>query len=178
MRKKVTENDTVEISKSQRKREAHEMLELARKLVAMPTAALPGLPLDAELRREVAFARDIRAHGARKRQLMTVAKILRNRDSSDILQAVNEADQRERRINARQHHIEAWRDCLINGNDRHLSALLGHDPVTDVQVLRQLIRNAKRESRLGKPPASARKLFRLLRDLEKLGPLPPLPTDP
>lgn len=37
-------------------------------------------------------------------------------------------------------------------------------PSLDRQLLRQLIRNARRERDADKPPASARKLFRLLRD--------------
>ena len=36
MNESSTENDTLEISKSQRKREAHELLDLAKKLVSMP----------------------------------------------------------------------------------------------------------------------------------------------
>ena len=36
MNESTIENDTLEISKSQRKREAHEVLDLAKELVAMP----------------------------------------------------------------------------------------------------------------------------------------------
>jgi ribosome-associated protein len=45
----------------------------------------------------------------------------------------------------------------------------------DAQSLRQLVRNAGREAAAGKPPASARKLFRLLRDSDERDALPPLP---
>jgi ribosome-associated protein len=174
MNESNTEIDTLEISKSQRKREAHELLDLAKKLISMPEARLKGLPLDAELRDEVDFARSIRSHGARKRQLMTVGKLLRKRDTSPLLDAVNNIDKKNRQVNARFHHIEAWRDQLIEGGDQQLSEFLEHKPDTNVQTLRQLIRNAKKEAQLGKPPSAARKLFRLLRETDAEQPLPPL----
>lgn len=43
----------------------------------------------------------------------------------------------------------------------------------DGQALRQLLRNAQRERKAGKAPASARKLFRMLRALDEVSPLPP-----
>ena len=174
MNEPTTENETLEVSKSQRKREAHELLDLAKQLISMPDSRLKKLPLDDELRSEVDFARNIRAHGARKRQLMTVGKMLRQRDNDDLLDAVNNIDQKNRRENARFHHIEAWRDHLVAGTDKELSELLDQSPGANAQTLRQLIRNAKIEARLEKPPAAARKLFKLLREMDADNPLPPL----
>lgn len=168
------ENDTQEVSKSQLKREANEILALAKKLLAMPEPTLNGLPLDTGLRQEVEFARSIRAHGARKRQLMTVAKILRKQDNEQLLDAINNLDQKNRQMSARFHHIEAWRDRLLEGDDQDLSELLDKSPGINVQTLRQLIRNAKKEARLGKPPAAARKLFKFLREADADNPLPPV----
>lgn len=177
MNESNTENDTLEVSKSQRKREANELLELAKNLISMPESRLKGLPLDTELREEVDFARSIRAHGARKRQLMTVGKMLRRRDNEVLLDAVNNVDQKNRQMSARFHHIEAWRDRLIEGSDQVLSELLEQSPAINVQTLRQLIRNAQKELKLGKPPAAARKLFKLLRETDVENPLPPLPNN-
>ena len=168
------ENNVLEISKSQRKREAHELLDLGKKLITMPEARLKSLPLDDDLRQEVEFARSIRSHGARKRQMMTVGKMLRNRDNETLMDAVNNIDQKNRQVHARFHHIEAWRDRLIEGSDQELSELLEQTPGINVQTLRQLIRNAKKEAKLGKPPAASRKLFKLLRETDEQNPLPPL----
>jgi len=170
----TTENDTLEISKSQRKRDAQELLELAKDLVSMPVARLKRMPMEQELRDEIEFARSIKAHGARKRQLMTVGKMLRQRDNQALLDAVNDIDQKDRQANARFHHIETWRDRLLEGNDQVLSELLEQVPDASAQILRQLIRNAQKEVRLEKPPASARKLFKLLREMDAGQPLPPL----
>ena len=174
MNESNTENDTLEISKSQRKRDAHELLDLAKKLISMPESRLKRMPMDDDLREEIEFARSIRAHGARKRQLMTVGKMLRKRDTEELIDAVNGIDQKNRRVNARFHHVEAWRDRLVEGTDQDLSELLEQSPDINVQTLRQLIRNAKKEAKLGKPPAASRKLFKLLRENDEQSPLPPL----
>ena len=177
MNESSTENDTLEISKSQRKRDAHELLDLAKKLISMPESRLKRMPMDDDLREEIEFARSIRAHGARKRQLMTVGKMLRKRDTEELIDAVNGIDQKNRRVNARFHHIEAWRDRLVEGNDQDLSEFLEQSPDINVQTLRQLIRNAKKEAKLGKPPAASRKLFKLLRETDEQNPLPALPKN-
>jgi len=174
MKESSTENDTLEISKSQRKRDANELLDLAKKLIAMPESRLKRMPMDDDLREEIEFARNIRAHGARKRQLMTVGKMLRKRDTEELIDAVNGIDQKNRQVNARFHHIEAWRDRLVEGTDQDLSELLEQSPDINVQTLRQLIRNAKKEAKLGKPPAASRKLFKLLRETDGQNQLPPL----
>jgi len=174
MNESSTENDTLEISKSQRKRDAHELLDLAKKLISMPEARLKRMPMDNDLRDEVEFARNIRPHGARKRQLMTVGKMLRKRDTDELTDAVNDIDQKNRKMSARFHQIEAWRERLVEGTDQDLTALLEQCPGINVQTLRQLIRNAKKEVKLGKPPAASRKLFKLLRKTDEQNPLPPL----
>ena len=174
MNKSSTENNIEEVSKSQLKREANEMVELAKKLLAMPESTLNGLPLQSDLRNEVDFARGIRSHGARKRQLMTVAKLLRNRDTTRLLDAINNLDQKNRQLNARFHLVETWRDRLLEGDDQDLAELLDNSSGINVQTLRQLIRNAKKEARLNKPPAAARKLFKFLREADAENPLPPL----
>jgi ribosome-associated protein len=40
--------------------------------------------------------------------------------------------------------------------------------------MRQLIRNARKEQKAGKPPTAARKLFKLLRECDTENTLPPL----
>lgn len=174
MKEPGTKNETPEISKSQLKREAHELLDLAKKLISMPEARLKSLPLDTDLLDEVNFARSIRSHGARKRQLMTVGKMLRKRDNELLLAAVDNIDQKNRQVNARFHHVESWRDHLIEGDDQVLAGFLEQNPAINVQTLRQLIRNAKKEIKLGKSPTAARKLFKLLREADEQTPLPPL----
>lgn len=170
----TSEIETIEISKSQRKREAQELVNLAKEIIAMPENSFKKLPLDEDLRSAIEFARSIRSHGARKRQLMTVGKMLRMRDNADLQDAVYNIDLKNRQANARFHLIETWRDRLIEGSDQVLSELLEQAPAANVQAFRQMIRNAKKEAALGKPPSSSRKLFKLLRELDSRSPLPPV----
>lgn len=170
-----TDQDATVVSKSQLKREAHELLDLGKLLIAMPDARLKRMPLDDDLRREIDFARSIRAHGARKRQMMTVGKMLRLRDVEELLEAVNDIQDKDRKMNARHHHIEAWRDALIDGDDQNLTYLLDKVPAINAQTMRQLIRNARKEIKLNKPPAASRKVFKLLRETDAETALPTLP---
>ena len=174
MNELTTESEILEISKSQRKRDAQELVDLAKEMISMTENRFKKLPLDEELRSEIEFARSIKSHGARKRQLMTVGKMLRQRDNEELLDAINNVDLKNRQANARFHLIETWRDRLIEGSDQVLSELLEQAPAANVQTFRQMIRNAKKEATLGKPPSSSRKLFKLLRELDTQSPLPPL----
>ena len=70
--------------------------------------------------------------------------------------------------------MENWRDFLLESGDAALGKLLQQRHEADGQAIRQLIRNAQRESSKDKPPASARALFRLLRNMDENKPLPHL----
>jgi ribosome-associated protein len=161
-------------SKSQRKREAEEMFQLGRALVDLPDGRLKALPLEPQLLEAVLFARSIRSHGARKRQLGFLAGLLRRAELQPLLEALERQANEGRESNARHHRCEAWRDRLLAEGDQALQPLLSVRSDIDTQLLRQLIRNAQREAAANKPPASARKLFKLLRGIDEAEGLPPV----
>ena len=66
--------------------------------------------------------------------------------------------------NARFHQLEKLRERLIQ-DDQALSEFIDQHPQADVQQLRTLIRNARKEADANKPPKSSRELFRLLREI-------------
>jgi ribosome-associated protein len=107
---------------------------------------------------------------------MTVGKMLRRLDTGTLMDVVNDIDQKNRKVHARFHLIEAWRDRLIEGDKEVLSELMEQNPAINPQMLRQLIRNSNKQARLGKPPTATRKLFKLLRETDEQTPLPPLPS--
>jgi ribosome-associated protein len=162
------------VSKSQRRRDALETKSLARDLIAMSPSRLARLPLDEDVRAAIEEARQIRAHGAGKRQLQFVAKLLRRSDPEAIIEALDALENDTRQLNARQHRAEAWRDHLVGNGDPALGDLLQQRPGTDAQAIRQCIRKARSEADRNKPPAAARTLFRLLREMDEHEPLPPL----
>lgn len=159
-------------SKSQRKREAHDIRDLANLLIGLPAAQLGRIPLDDRLRAAVDEARAIRSHIARKRQMQFVAKLLRNEDTGPIIDTINAIRGEARQLTARHHRAEAWRDHLIDAGDEAVSELVSARPEIDVPAIRRLVRTAAREAREDKPPAAARTLFRHLRDLDEIQPLP------
>ncbi len=163
-------------SKSQRKREALAVRDLASELIAMGEAQLRRIPLDEDVRRAVHDARRIRSHAARKRELRYLAKLLRREDVEPIADAIEGFHAEARQLTARHHRAEAWRDRLLAHGDEALSELMEARPDLDPQPIRQQVRKALRESESEQPPAAARSLFRLLRDLDQAAPLPALPN--
>ena len=127
-----------------------------------------------ELLDEVLYTRGITARVARKRQLGFLAKQLRTVDLTPVEAALDARQDAARQLTARHHRAEAWRDRLLEGDAKSLGALLDARRDIDAQTLRQLVRNAQREASAGKPPTSARKLFRLLRDHDEESALPSL----
>jgi ribosome-associated protein len=62
------------------------------------------------------------------------------------------------------HALERRRDKLL-ADDNALTVLLSEHPELDVQQLRTLIRNARKEQAENKPPKAYREIFQLLKDL-------------
>lgn len=168
-----TDPDQPAPSKSQRKRDARALFELGRELVGLNEATLSTMPLPEKLREAIEEARAINAHIARKRQLQFIGGLLRNIDAEPIRDALEQRRQEARQVAVRHHRVEAWRDRLLQEGDQAVQVLVKSHPFIETQSLRQLMRNAEREAKLGKPPAAARKLFRLLRDTDSKQPLPP-----
>lgn len=167
--------DEPAVSKSQLKRDAQVLRSLAKQLNELPPSQLLKVPLEEDVLRAVEQARNMRSHGAKRRQLQYVAKLLRRGDATPVFEAVESFKTEARGLTAQQHRIEAWRDLLLDQGDAALGELLKERPGMDIQALRQLIRNGQHERSAGKPPAAARSLFRTLREMDQKAALPPCP---
>ena len=166
MDSKIPDNTDLPPSKSQRKRDARVLFVFSRDLVAMSARQLTALPIETDLRQAIDFAQSIKSHVARKRQVQFIAKIMRSRDVLAIREAQAAQELEARQLTVRQHRVEAWRDKLLTDGDEALTELLRQMETFDIQALRHLVRNARKESERGKPPSSSRKLFRLLREMD------------
>jgi ribosome-associated protein len=157
-----------EVSRSQRRREALDVLRLAHALSEMSDAQLKSVPLSEDLLEEVRRTRAVRQQIARKRQNQYLAKQMRKLDDEalEAIRAALEHDRdRARRETAELHQVESWRERLIAEGDDALGELLAAFPRADRQHLRQLARQAHGERASGRPPHAYRELFRSLRDL-------------
>ncbi len=155
-------------SRSQRRREALGVLELAQRLVETGEAELAKLPLDEDLRALVRESQRITQQIARKRQTQFLAKNLRREDDATleaIRDALDHAKADGRRGAAALHRVESWRERLIADGDAALAEFIAAHPHADRQHLRQLARNAHAERLQNKPPHAQRELFRALREL-------------
>jgi ribosome-associated protein len=170
--KEIIFEEPAPVSKSQRRRDALEIKTLALELINLSQSRLGQVPLDEMVRDAIMDARQIRSNVARKRQLQYVAKLLRRDDPEPILLALEKFDGEAREITGRQHRSEAWRDFLLEEGDAAIGELKKQRADADTQAIRQLIRNAAREAARNKPPASARNLFRMLREMDQKEPLP------
>lgn len=155
-------------SRSQQRREALEVLELARQLSALTPQQLGRLPVPGHLVPHIDETRRITSHVAHKRQLQYLAKQMR-REDDETLEAIRDAldanGQAGRIEAALLHRAEAWRERLISDGDAALADFLDEYPQADRQHLRQLARNAHEEKLRNKPPHAYRELFRELREL-------------
>ena len=156
-----------EKSKSQIKRELHELQELGARLTTLTLDMLAKLPLSDALHKALLDAPKHHAHIARKRHLQYIGKLMRSADVEAIRALVDQLDASTREYNERFHALERWRDRLLNGDDQTLEQFVSDYPDTDRQHLRGLIRHAQHEAAHNKPPAAARKVFKYIRELDE-----------
>ncbi len=151
-------------SKSQVKREMTALQELGERLVDMNDRQLASIPLEDSLLQAILDARRIRQREAHRRQLQFIGRLMRSADHEAIQAAVDKLQDTSDAYIHRQHQIERYRDQLLSGDAQAIQQLISQCPGIDVQHLRHLIRSALKEQELGKPPASARKLFAYIRE--------------
>lgn len=156
-------------SKTQIKKHMLALTEMGEQVVNLPDSQLARVPMSERLEKAIRECRRITAHGGRKRQIQYIGKLMRELDDAEVdairakLAAFSGESNAE---NARFHALERWRDRLL-ADDAALQAFLDKYPEVEVQRLRQLIREARKDASAGKPPKHARELFKLLRETEE-----------
>lgn len=155
-------------TRTQQRRDALAVLELAGQLVELPPSRLAKLELPDDVRREIENTRKITSHIARKRQMGFLAKVMRRHDNEvfdNVRAALGENRERQRQETAAMHRMEALRDRLLGDDETALQELIASHPDVDRQHLRSLIRQARSEREANKPPRAYREIFQLLKDL-------------
>jgi ribosome-associated protein len=156
------------VSKTKRKREMHELQALGVALVELSESQLGFL--QEELRRAVLEAKRISAHEGRRRQMQYIGRLMRDIDPAPIRARLEEINGGSAQANARHKRLEALRGRLM-ADDAALTQFAATHPSADLQALRALIRNSRKEQKEGKPPRAYRELFRLLKSIEAAIPL-------
>lgn len=156
-------------SRTQQRRDALAVLALAQQLVDLQPSRLAKLPLPDDVRHEIDVTRRTPSHGAKKRQLAFLAKVMRRYDEDDfaaVRAELGENREKQRQETAAMHRLEAMRDRLVAEDESALSELIAEHPQVDRQHLRSLVRQARVEKDTpNKPPKAYREIFQLLKDL-------------
>jgi len=155
-------------SKSQVKREMDALQTLGLKLTELKAKQLINMPISEDLRHAITESHNINQREANRRHLQFIGKLMRDEDAEAIQYALDEFDSSSQRFAQQLHQLESWRDKLINEGNDTLNEFIKEQTVSvDVQHLRQLIRNAKKDLEKQKKTGSAKKLFQYLRTIQK-----------
>ena len=161
-------------SKTELKAEADARQAIGKKLVDLPKDKLAKLDLPEALFEAVAEAKRLTSHGAIRRQLQYIGRLMRDIDPAPIAEQLSRWEGKHNEENARFHLMERWRDRLIaeaaKPQSTALQAFLAEFPHADIQQLRTLTRNAQKELSGNKPPKSSRELFKLIREINENNP--------
>ena len=131
-------------SKTQLKREAHDLQDLGEDLAAMPPERLADLPMPDILRDAIAELRRTRSHEGRRRQRQFVGKLMRQADPEPLREAVASWRLGFARDSLQLHEAERWRTALLD-DDEALTRWADEQAGTDLQRLRSLVRQARAE---------------------------------
>jgi ribosome-associated protein len=91
-----------------------------------------------------------------------IGKVMRGTDLEPIERALAVVRNTNQAATRKFHLIEDWRDKLLASNDA-VTEFIAEYPQVEVQQLRTLIRNAKKEQEKNQPGKSYRELFQLIK---------------
>ncbi|NMH59955.1 ribosome biogenesis factor YjgA [Alteromonas ponticola] len=152
------------LSKSELKRQSAALQKLGEEMVNLTSAQLATFPLDDELAAAIATAQKInRKKDGYRRQLQFIGKLLRQRETADIENAMAMLNQQHAQQNAAFHALEKTRDDIANKGDSAIQEILDTHPQLDRQKLRQFHRQIKKERETSAPPKAYRELFQYLK---------------
>ena len=103
------ENSTV-ISKTQRKAEADQLQQIGKSLVALPDDRLKQLNLPEALYEAIVEAKRITSNGAIRRQMQYIGRLMRDIDSTPIVEQLSKWEGKNQEENARFHALERGRE--------------------------------------------------------------------
>ncbi len=133
-------------SKSMLKREAHDLQALGKHLIEMPDARLDDIGMPERLREAIDAYKKTRSHEGKRRQLQYIGKVMRLIDAEPLREAVAEFQLGHARNALQLHQAERWRAELLQEDKDVLTAWVSEFPGGDMQQLRALIRNARKDA--------------------------------
>lgn len=144
---------SADMSKTDLKKYSDRLQQLGESLLTLRADLMKRLDLSEKLVDAVAEAKRITNFEGRRRQMQYIGKLMRGVDE-DTLAAVEAALDEQNKGSAKGtlslHQAEQWRDRLIADDDA-LTQWLQLDASADVQHLRALIRQARKDAQVTEP---------------------------
>ena len=170
MNEQIDENGAEPISRTRKKKELKALQRTGERLVDLSEGQIKNLNLPARLFDAVLDAKGMISHGARRRQMKFIGAIIRDIDPEPIRTGLDLIDRDLAVKNAAFHYMERLRDRLISGDKDVFREIHAEYPHTDLQRLRQLVRNAVKEKMAEEGGIKHyRALFKYLKELYMSG---------
>ena len=139
---------TYDASRTELKRESDELQELGKELLDLRADLLLRIGLPDKLVEALAEARRISNFEGKRRQMQFVGKLMRKLDEETVVAARAALDEQRNGSAADKlllHQAEHWRDVLM-AQDAAQADWMAQYPSTDIQQLRALIRQARKDA--------------------------------
>ena len=160
--------DTGRPSKTKQKEVMHELRDLGAELVELSVGQLKRINVPENIFDAVRECQKITAHGARRRQIQYLGKLMRSVDDEPIRAGLALLRGESSAETARLHRLERLRVRLLE-DEAVLTEIAAQWPGVDLQHLRTLRRNALKEKENNKPPKNFRAIFQILQELDQKG---------
>jgi len=152
-------------SKTEIKREMHQLQDFAQSIIEMSKHQRSLLPLTEELKDAMIVADKIKnKHEALRRHIRHTAKILLETDLEPIYQALDVVANKHQQNTAKFVRLETLRDELIEQGNEAVEELLAEFQGLERQKLKQLVRLAAKEKKSEKIGKHYKNLFTYLKE--------------
>ncbi len=158
--------DTGRPLKTKQKEVMHELRDLGAELVELSVGQLKRINVPENIFDAVRECQKITAHGARRRQIQYLGKLMRGVDDEPIRAGLAMLRGESSAETARLHRLERLRSRFLE-DESVLSEIAAIWPAIDLQHMRQLRRNALKEKESNKPPKNFRAIFQILQELDQ-----------
>ena len=163
---------TSDATRTDLKRASTELQKLGEDLLTLRTDLMARLDLSEKLVDAVAEAKRITNFEGKRRQMQYIGKLMRGLDDEQlgaVHAALNEQLNGSAEDNLRLHQAESWRERMV-ADDEAVGEWIAQFPGTDIQQLRSLVRQARKDAVPEKPGEAQRhgkayrEIFQLLRE--------------
>ena len=163
---------TSDATRTDLKRASTELQKLGEDLLTLRTDLMARLDLSEKLVDAVAEAKRITNFEGKRRQMQYIGKLMRGLDDEQlgaVRAALNEQLNGSAEDKLRLHQSESWRERLV-ADDEAVGEWIAQFPGTDIQQLRSLVRQARKDAVPEKPGEAQRhgkayrEIFQLLRE--------------